>query len=94
MPASPEPPVPDWSFALAEDPLAIPPGPFALSRDAGSPLGPRAAGADVAPPRSEAGPEGFCSQAPKARAPITATAPMMSLFDMVLSRSMASASKG
>ena len=83
--------MPDWSFELAA-PLAVAPGARVVSRAVGSPLGLRGVGDDVAPPRSAAGPEGFRSQAPKARAPITATAPMMSLFDMVLSRSMASAS--
>jgi len=73
--------VPDMSFGLV---AAVP-----LPR-VPSPLGERLAGADVALPRS-ALPWRFWSQAPKAKAPITATAPMMSLFDMVLSRSMASA---
>jgi hypothetical protein len=82
--------VPDWSLELAEDALAIPPGARALSRDVGSPLGPLLVGDDVEPPRS-ALPGRFWSQAPKASAPIIAMAPMMSLLDMVLSRSMGSA---
>jgi hypothetical protein len=59
MPASPEPPVPERSFELA-DPLAVAPGARVVSRDVGSPLGLRGVGDDVDPPRSEAGPEGFC----------------------------------
>src|SRR5262249_19599236 len=67
MPGAPEPPVPDWSFGPAE-PVGGQPGARGVSPDGGPPLGLRGGGDDVAPPRSAAGPEGFRSQAPKARA--------------------------
>jgi hypothetical protein len=90
-PASPEPPVPDWSIELDEDELvAIPDGDRSPlldpAREPGSPPGARLAGAEVVPPRSELPGRELCSQAPNAKAPATARIPIMSVRFIAISR--------
>lgn len=88
-PASPEPPVPDWSIELDDEELdAIPgePRSLPLAREPGSPPGPRLAGAEVVAPRSALPERELCSHAPNARAPATARIPIMSLRFIALSR--------
>src|SRR6185369_14585372 len=85
-PASPEPPVPDWSIELD----AIPDGPRSPlldpAREPGSAPGPRLAGAEVVPPRSALPGRELCSHAPNARAPATARIPIMSVRFIAVSR--------
>src|SRR5262249_53443327 len=83
MPASPAPPVPDWSIELEAGELEAVP----LAPGLADPLGPLLVGAEVVPPRSDALPgRELCSHAPNARAPATARIPIMSLRFIAFSR--------
>src|SRR5262249_52516220 len=79
IPASPAPPVPDMPLGLfvADEPAAVSPG----ARAVVPPLGPRLAGAEVVPPRSEVP---FCSQAAPSASALTAASAAIVIFFMCL----------